>query len=182
MTREIPQKLRDHAEQQCGVIGRRQALEAGVSAETLRWRLRQGGWRLLQPGVYATFTGEPSRETVLWAAVLRAGTAAVLSHQTAAELGGLTDRSGDLIHVSIPRQQHLARIPGVVIHRSDRIAEACHPCLAPPRTRLEETVVDLTQASGSFDEASGWLYRACGGRLTTPQRLVQAIGSRKKVR
>lgn len=182
MTREIPLALRDLAEQQCGVIFRRQALEAGVSADTVKSRLRRGTWRALQPGVYSTFTGEPSREGMLWAAVLRVGTSAVLSHRTAAELSDLTDRRGALIHLSVPRQQHVARIPGVVIHRSDRIAEARHPCLTPPRTRLEETVVDLTQVSCSFDEACGWLYRACGSRLTTPQRLLRAIESRKKLR
>jgi hypothetical protein len=142
---------------------------------------RSGGDSARADGVRSSLVS--TRPSPLWAAVLRAGTGAVLSHRTAAELGGLTNnKSGDLIHVSVPRQQHVARIPGVVIHRSDRITEAVHPCLTPPRTRLEETVVDLTQTSGSFDEACDWLYRACGGRLTTPQRLAQAIGSRKKVR
>ena len=42
MTREIPLALRDLAEQQCGVICRRQALEAGVSADTVKSRLRRG--------------------------------------------------------------------------------------------------------------------------------------------
>jgi predicted transcriptional regulator of viral defense system len=181
MTREIPQALRDIADQQRGVIARRQASEAGLSEDTIRSRLRGGAWCVLQPGVYATFTGEPCREAMLWAAVLRAGTSAALSHQTAAELSGLTDRRGSLIHLTVPRQRHIARIPGVVIHRSDRIAGAYHPCLTPPRTRLEETVIDLVEAARSFEDACDWLYRACGGRLTTPQRLLQAIESRKKI-
>ena len=46
--------------------------------------MRSGRWQRLQRGVYATFSGEPTRQTALWAALLRAGPGAVLSHQTAA--------------------------------------------------------------------------------------------------
>jgi hypothetical protein len=45
-------------------------------------------WRRLHPGVYAAFSGQPGRDPVLWAAVLRAGPRAILSHETAAELHG----------------------------------------------------------------------------------------------
>jgi predicted transcriptional regulator of viral defense system len=176
MTREIPPTLRDIAEHQRGVITRRQARGTGLSVDTIRSRLRRGRWRVLQPG-YATFAGEPGRDAILWAAVLRAGAGAALSHQTAAELSGLGEKRSSLIHVSVPRHQHIARITGTVIYRSDRIAGARHPCLTPPRTRLEETVVDLTQAARSLDEACDWMYRACGGRLTTPQRLTGASGT-----
>jgi hypothetical protein len=67
-------------------------------------------------GVYATFTGPPCREAWLWAAVLRAGPDAVLSHQTAAELDRLTDKPSALIHVMVPAEQHVTKIPGVCVH------------------------------------------------------------------
>jgi hypothetical protein len=109
----------------------------------------------------------------------------VLSHQTAAELCGIADGPSRLIHLTVPAQCHPARsrdIPGVVIHRSSRFLVASHPVLQPPRTRVEETVLDLVQAAPTFEDAFGWLCRAAGRRLTTPVRLRIALDARAKTR
>jgi hypothetical protein len=57
-----------------------------------------------------------------------------------------------------------------------------HPTRLPPRTRVEETVLDLVAASKTVDEAVGWLTKALGRRLTTPDRLRQAVRARPRVR
>ena len=72
--------------------------------------------------------------------------------------------------------------PGLIVHRSARIMAARHPCQAPPRTRVEETVLDLVQAARSFDDALGWASAACGARLTTPGRITAAMTQRAKLR
>ena len=77
---------------QAGVVSRQQALDAGFTDKAIEWRLRSGAWRRLHRRVYATFTGDLSRDARLWAAVLRVGAGAVLSHETAAEIQHLTDR------------------------------------------------------------------------------------------
>jgi very-short-patch-repair endonuclease len=51
-----------------------------------------------------------------------------------------------------------------------------------PRTRIEETVLDLTQVSANFDEAFDWLCKAVGRRLTTPNLLWSALHSRPRAR
>jgi hypothetical protein len=132
--------------------------------------------------VYATFTGEPGREAVLWAAVLRAGPGAALSHFTAADLYGLTDRPSWLLHVTIPGSRRVVAIPGVVIHLAGRAEQARHPALAPPRTRLEETVIDLAQLATTAEMASDWVFRALGRRLTTQDKLRDALDQRHRVR
>ena len=68
----------------------------------MRTRVRSGRWQRLQRGVYAAFSGDPARETVLWAALLRAGPGAVLSHQTAAERHGLIDEPSSVITITVP--------------------------------------------------------------------------------
>jgi Transcriptional regulator, AbiEi antitoxin len=83
---------RSQLQAQAGVVSRQQALEAGFDEDAIERRLRSGAWRRLRRGVYATFTGALSREAKLWAAVLSAGPGAVLSHETAAEIHGLTDK------------------------------------------------------------------------------------------
>ena len=163
-------------------MSRSQALEYGLSDQAISRRLRTGSWQQLHSGVYATFTGEPSGTAVLWAAVLRSGPGAALSHQSAAELYRLTDKSSALVHVTVPTGRRIRGATDMVVHRSNRIETARHPTLLPPRTRVEETVLDLTQASRGFDEAFHWLCQACGGRLTTAGRLREALSQRKKLR
>jgi len=170
------------AELQAGIIGRGQALGHGLDASTIDNRLRWRQWRTVQWGVYATYSGRLSREAALWATVLRAGPGAALSHQTAAELYGMAPSLGEVIHVTVPPGRHPARIRGAVVHRSARIAAATHPVQLPPRTRVEETTIDLTQSAASLDQAYDWICRAIGGRLTTADRLRAALDARPKVR
>jgi hypothetical protein len=165
-------------------VGRRQGTEAGIAPDTMRSRVRSGRWQRLQRGVYAAFSGEPVRETLLWAALLRAGPGAVLSHQTAAERHGLVDEPSSLIIITVPTSRHPAqvKIPGVVIHRSDAIVRTRHPTMLPPCTRVEDTVLDLIQVARNFDVAYAWICRAIGRRRTTADRIRQAMGARKKMR
>jgi predicted transcriptional regulator of viral defense system len=182
MTANIPENCRQLIKMQRGVIARWQAPAVDLPSTTINSLLRTGRWQPLQRGVYAAFSGEPSRDAELWAAVLRAGSQAVLSHQTAAELDGLTSERGAMIHVAVPRTSRIDPIPGVRIHRSERLAEARHPTRMPPRTRVEETVLDLTQTAKNIDGAFGWLCQACGSRRTTPDLLLTALAQRSKVR
>ena len=91
-------------------IARRQGAGAGIDPQTMRDWVRSGRWQRLQRGVYATFSGEPTRETVLWAALLRAGPGAVLSHRTAAERHGLIDEPSALITITVPVSRHPAQV------------------------------------------------------------------------
>jgi hypothetical protein len=167
---------------QRGIVTGAQARAAGISPTVIKARVRQGHWRRLYRGVYTTFSGSLSREAAIWAAVLSAGPGAVASHQTAAELDGLADGASALIHVTIPADRGVTRRAGLVVHLSDRAADAVHPTRLPPRTRVEETVLDLIAASKTVDEAVGWLTKALGRRLTTPDRLQQAVSARPRIR
>jgi hypothetical protein len=174
--------LRELITMQRGVLSRRQALAAGISEDVIRARVRGGRWRQVHLGVYATFTGECSREVMMWAAVLRVGTAASLSYQSAAELDRLVREPGPLIHVTVPTSRRVDPVPGLVVHRSGRVLRARHPSRLPPRTRVEETVLDLAETARTPGDALEWLFRACGGRHTTPERILATMEARKKLR
>jgi predicted transcriptional regulator of viral defense system len=170
---------------QAEAIARRQCAALGIDPDTMRSRVRSGRWQRLQWGVYATFSGEPARETMLWAALLRAGPGAVLSHQTAAERHGLIDGPSSVITITVPAARHPGRwmkVPGVVIHRSDAILRTRHPAMLPPCTRVEDTVLDLIQVAPAFDDAYMWICRAIGRRLTTAERIQRAMDARNKMR
>jgi Transcriptional regulator, AbiEi antitoxin len=182
MVSELPSTLRNLAERQSGVVSRSQALRAGLSDGTIRFRVSSDRWRPIHPGIYATFTGAPGRGAQLWAAVLSAGPGAMLSHETAAELQRLTERPTGKIHVTVPRQRHIAALPGISLHRSGRTVEALQRNSNPPRTSVEETVLDLTQTAATFDDVCGWVTRAFARDLTDEERLRAAMRQRTKLR
>ena len=128
---------------QHGVISRAQCQATGLTDAAIRVRLAGDRWQRLFDGVYATFTGPPSRTALFWAVLLYAGEEAVLSHESAAELAGLVDEPAPLVHVTIPAERRVRPARGVAVHRSNRAAVARQPTREPARTRVEETVVDL---------------------------------------
>lgn len=190
MTAVLPDDCAQLLAFQHGVIARWQAPAVGLSTATIDALLRRDRWRPLYRGVYAAHTGDPPREGLLWAGVLRAGPGAVLSHHTAAELDGLIDRPVEAIHVTIADDRRVRisaevrneRTPRIIVHRSYRIEATRHPARTPPRTRIEETVLDLAALSISFDDAFSWLSRGCGRRLVTPQLLRETLIMRSQVR
>jgi predicted transcriptional regulator of viral defense system len=155
MTNELPSALRHLADRQRGVISRSQALSAGVSKGLIDSRLARGRWTRLHTGVYALFTGVPDREATLWAAVLRAGPGAALSHQTAAELDGLADRAISAIHVTVPAERRVTSTRGIIVHSRIGAELAAHPARLPPRTRIEETVLDLCDGCANLGMLAG---------------------------
>lgn len=184
MTTELPRECLRLLKDQAGVITIGQAVSAGMTARAVRDQVRAGRWQVLHRGVYTTFTGPLTRMSELWGVVLRAGPGAVLSHQTAAELWGLLNAPNAVIHVAVPHDSNPERrgpIPGVVVHRSRSLQRATHPALRPPRTRVEDTVLDLIDGARNFDEAYAWITRAIGRRRTTAVRIEAALAARPRI-
>ena len=170
---------------QDGVLTIGQALQAGMTRGRIRNQVLSDRWQLMHRGVYATFNGSAARQAQLWGALLRAGPDAVLSHETAAEVHGLIDSPSRLIHLTVAHDRNperCGRIPGVIVHRSRMLARTRHPVLTPPRTRLEETVLDLIACARTLDDAYNWICRAIGRRLTTALRLLTALRARPRFR
>ncbi len=124
MPNDMTPQARELLAAQGKAIASRQGAMAGVGPRVMRGRVSSGRWQRLQRGVYATFSGDPARETMLWAALLRAGSDAVLSHQTAAERHGLLDAPSPVIIITVPASRHPAqlRIPGVIVHQAGAAA------------------------------------------------------------
>lgn len=169
---------------QSNMVSAAQTRAHGVSPDAVRWQLKAGRWRKVHTGVYATFTGTLSREAQLWAAILRLGPTAVLSHETAAEVQGFASQVSDRIHVTVPVDSHPARwkgLRGVIVHRSVHWqADPNQPTWNLPRTPVVTTVLDLVAAADTLDDAYGWLSRAITNRATTTTVLEPALSARKK--
>lgn len=178
-----PTALTRLAQAQAGAIARRQLRSLGVSREVVRSYLRGRRWQRVHPGTYAVFTGPLPPTTRIWAAILYAGEVAVASHQTSGWLHRLVDDLPPRLDVCVPHgHRHRGSRPGVRVRQSRRYAERAHPAQLPPRTRLEDTVLDLTEDSSRSEDVVTVLLRACQRRLTTASRLRMTARRRSRLR
>jgi hypothetical protein len=182
MSKDVLRACKELARHQQGVISRSQALGCGLSPDAIDRLVRSEHWLRLHRGVYFVSGGRPARDSLLWAALRRAGSGAALCHETAAELFGFADRSSRLIHVAIPKERRISPMAGLVIHRSSRLTEMVHPTLMPPRTRLDETVLDLVGEATRFETALALVCCVCQRGLTTVPMVTSAMGKRAKLR
>jgi hypothetical protein len=52
----------------------------------------------------------------------------------------------------------------------------------PPRTRVEETVLDLAESARTIDDVCGWVTRAFARDLTDEARMREAMRARRRLR
>jgi hypothetical protein len=170
------------AQEQAGVVARRQLLACGLSPAQARQRIDTRHWKTVFAGVYATFTGPLSEMARVWAAVLYAGPVACASHNTALWLAGGVDRFPPTIHVAIPADRRVRAPGGVRIHLSRGYAQRQHPSAGPPRTRIEEAVLDMADDEPDLERALGIVLKATQRRLTTADRIRTALARRTRHR
>ena len=171
------------AAEQAGVLARRQLRRLRIGRGFVRSQLRARRWQRVFPGTYAVFTGPLPPLSRVWAAVLYAGDQAVASHRTAAWLQHLVDELPDRLDVCVPHgRRHRGSRPGVRVRQSRHLAARRHPAQCPPRTRIEETLLDLLDDTRDRERVIGLVLRACQRRLTTATRIRAKTRSRMKWR
>jgi hypothetical protein len=168
---------------QRGLVTAGQLTDAGVTLALAHERVCAGRWQRPHHSVYAVFSGDLDREATIWAGVLRCGKGAAASHQTAAELDGLCDQVDDLVHVTIGADRRVrGEFDGLRVHYAHRLPRTRHPTKLPPRTRVDDTVLDLLDVARTAREGTDWIIRAIRQRKTEPSRLAAALARRKKIR
>jgi hypothetical protein len=88
------------AAEQDGVIARFQALASGMTKHAWDWRLRNGDWKAIVPGVAVTHSGVPTDKQRAWAAFLHAGEGAALTGDVGLVQRGFT-KMGALLTVDV---------------------------------------------------------------------------------
>lgn len=133
------------AYQQNGYFTSAQAREHGVSRQLLNHHVKQERFERVRRGLYR-IQGFPSSEhddiREKWMAV--GPEKAIVSHESALALLGLSDNIPDEIHLLVPRRYRgLRRPPGVVIHtrpddeKVDPIWREGMPATTPARTLVD---------------------------------------------
>ena len=77
----------DLAGQQSTVLGRKQAKALGLTPDAWQWKLDEGDWTPILPGVVATHSGAVTWQQQCWAAVLKVAPAALSGDAGLAEWG-----------------------------------------------------------------------------------------------
>jgi hypothetical protein len=170
---------------QSGVISRRQVLAAGGLDHEIARLLRRRIWARVHDGVYVDHTGEPSWQQFAWAAVLYYwpavldGASALTAHGVRAT--GNRQR-GPRIEVAIDRRRSVAGEIGIAFTRRGDFGKQAQMNLSPPRVRVEHALLTVASRLESEDGAVGVLADACQSRHTTPERLLDALRKRPKLR
>jgi very-short-patch-repair endonuclease len=157
-----------------------------------RWAIdnarRAGRVRRVLPGVYLDASRCDDPALCRRAALAYAGERAALSHTSALTLWGLrglpeSSTPGEPTHVTVPRSERVRSRPGVVVHRSgDFLPEPPHR-----RFRSGQPVVSLERALvGAWpllpvEVRRGPVIQAVNDRLTTPDRIAQALARAPKL-
>ncbi|MGB3698633.1 MAG: type IV toxin-antitoxin system AbiEi family antitoxin domain-containing protein [Gordonia sp. (in: high G+C Gram-positive bacteria)] len=166
---------------QDGVIARRQVIECGLGSAYVRQRLRRRDWVAVYPGIYVAHTGPLTDRQREWSAVLYAFPAA-LSHESAVRAASSTrgePRPGP-VHIVVDAGRRLVRQPGIVLHYSRHLSDRVAAHAMPPRIRLEHAVLDVASEATSDFAAIACLSGVVQARLTTPDRLLEALDSRSR--
>ena len=157
-----------------GVVTRAELLEAGLTVDEIRQRVRVGSLLAEYPGIYRVGHRAASVEARYLAAVRACGVGALLSGRAAAYLLGLLRGSPPPPEVTAPTQR---RVRGVTTHRARRVAVDGTTWCGVPVTTVAWTLVDL---AGVLDLDG--LARACheaGVRFHTTPRDVDAVLARR---
>lgn len=132
------------ARSQHGVVTRRQLIDHGLTSKAVAHRIQARRLHPLRRGVYAVGRPEVGRHGRWMAAVLSCGSAALLSHRSAAVLWGLAKPSLEAeIEVVVPRTA-VRRRSGIRVHRrADLGPEHRREITGIPLTDPISTLVDL---------------------------------------
>jgi hypothetical protein len=172
---DVERRIGRIASKQLGVIGREQALEAGLSRGSIGRRLKQGKWMMSFPGVYLVAGAPRSWQQTIKAALVWADDDAVASHSTAAVLLGLGEIRPGLVEISIPRSRRAPK--GVLAHRVGPLPSCDVASLGSLRvTTVARTLIDLG-AVVDRDAVEIAMEDAIRRRLTSTEQLQRRLSA-----
>jgi len=128
------------ADEQHGVVARRQLQALGLALDAIDHRVEQRRLHVLHRGVYAVGHRSLTRSGYWMAAVLACGDGAVVSHRTAAALWGISDTARAAIEITAPRER---RRPGIDVHHVRLRADKTTVHRGVPVTTAARTLLDL---------------------------------------
>lgn len=169
------------ATEQAGYFTTAQAHDCGFSSPLINHHVKSGRFVRVARGLYRLRDYPSSPREELLAAWLRLAPEAVVSHQSALELLGLSDIIPNLIHLSVPRaRRKLSRRSGVALHTTTRPLDGSHVVLREGMrlTAPARTIADVAEAGVAPEQVVRAARQALERGMTTPARLREAAHGR----
>lgn len=166
---------------QAGYFTTAQARDCGFSSPLITHHAKSGRFVRVARGLYRLRDYPSSPREELLAAWLRLAPNAVVSHESALELLGLSDSIPNVIHLSVPRtRRKLSRRSGVVLHTTTRPLDGSDVVVRDGMrlTGPARTIVDVAEAGAAPDQVVRAARQAIDRGLTTPSRLRAAAHGR----
>ena len=145
------------AARQHGVFSRAQALELGVVAGEIKWRLHTQRWSLIFPKVYRLAGTPETWNQHAMAACLHWEPDAALSHRAAAKIRAIGGLRHARVEITVSRDRNRARCTGIVVHRpvepipsQDYTTVDGIPVTKPARTLLDLASMESERWTARF--------------------------------
>jgi predicted transcriptional regulator of viral defense system len=174
------------ASEQRGYFTAAQARVCGFTWDLLAHHAHGGRFLRVRRGLYRLrdYPSSPREEVAAaWLAVGK--DRAVVSHDSALDLLGLSDVIPNAVHLTVPRsRRHLPRLPGVLIHTTTR---PLHPGDTTVRdgirlTAAARTILDAAEAGTAPEQIARAVAQALErGLVTAPQLELSARGRVRRV-
>lgn len=175
-----PRELLTLAAAQSGVISGSQAVALGFTLRGIDRLVAQQHWRRLTPGIFSLGPAEPDWRGLAWAGILLGGPRARLAFAAAGHLWGLVEDAPRPLTVLVPASRRLSDRGDWVIRRERDTTRDRRSPGSPPRTVLEDSVIDLCREADAR-QVVDLVTRAVQGRLTTAPRLLACVERRGRI-
>jgi hypothetical protein len=165
-------------DEQSGVLHRRQLRACGVTDSHTLARLRAKLWQASGPVAIVLHNGPLTPGQCRWAALLSAGSGAVLAGRTALELAGLTGWHSVAVQLLVPEgaKPALPRGFATEVHHTRRSKpDQLRVVGRPPRSTAERSAICAASWMSNPRSSAGLLAAVVQQRLSTAPRLLEEL-------
>lgn len=163
------------ADDQGGVVSRRQVYALGLTRAEVTAHLRGGRWQRIHSQSLAVHTGPLADAGLFWAAVFEAGHRACLDGSSSLIAAGLEHFTEKTVRVSVPRGVLVRSVQGIRIRQTRRLKSSDLVSLGIPRTKNHVAAIRAAIWARSDKQAALLLTMSVQQRLTTPELLVKEL-------
>jgi very-short-patch-repair endonuclease len=169
------------AEQQYGVVSRRQAATMGAHRDRVAREVAAGRWCVRGLHTVAIHRGPLPRQALWWSALFEVGSAAALDGTTALQAAGL-EGYDDIPHVSVLHGSQPRRTSGVRVHEVRAWDEEDVMPVGIRRVRPAVAAVRAAAWARTHRQASLILLMTVQQGLATAPAMLEEVGRRTRLR
>jgi predicted transcriptional regulator of viral defense system len=172
------------ASTQQGHFTTEQAAAAGYTRPLLTYHTKRGNFLRISRGIYRLrdYPCSPNEE-VMEAWLATGADVAVVSHESALALLGLSDVIPNAVHITLPRaRRHWRALPGVVIHTTTRALERNDVTVRDGTrvTGVTRSILDASEAGTAPEQIEMAIRQAVDRGLTTSENIVEGAKQRSR--